>query len=102
MTQRQLLGIALRDLRDGARGLWVLCASLALGVTLVAASAGLHQQVNGALEADARALLGGDVKVQSRTPLARTVAEADTVIFSCKRERPTARCRPRDDRSKAT
>ena len=73
MTQRQLLGLALRDLRDGARGLWVLCASLALGVTLIAASAGLHQQVNGALEADARALLGGDVKVQSRTPLPEPV-----------------------------
>ena len=53
------LGVALRDLRAGGRSLWVLCVCLALGVALIAASAGLHRHVSDALLADARALLGG-------------------------------------------
>ncbi len=69
----RLLRIGVRDLRDSGRGLWVLCACLALGVALIAASAGLHRQVSGALLADARALLGGDLEVSTRTPLPEEV-----------------------------
>ena len=65
----RLLRVGVRDLRGSGRSLWVLCACLALGVALIAASAGLHRQVSGALLADARALLGGDLVVRSRAPL---------------------------------
>jgi len=71
----RLLGMALEDLRASGRGLWVLCACLALGVALIAASAGLHRQVSGALLADTRALLGGDLVVESRQPLPPPVLE---------------------------
>ena len=40
-----------------------------LGVTLVAASGGLFRQVSTGLLADTRALFGGDVEVETRTPL---------------------------------
>ena len=69
----RLLRLALRDLRSSGRGLWVLCACLALGVALVAASAGLHAQVSGALLSNTRALFGGDLEVRSRKPLAAPV-----------------------------
>ena len=64
-----LLDLAWRDLRASGRSLWVFCACLVLGVTLVSASAGLYRLVNLSLLADTRVLLGGDVEVESRQPL---------------------------------
>ncbi len=67
---RLLLSLAWRDLRGGGRTLWVFCACLALGVTLIAASGGLYRQVSASLLADTRALFGGDLEVRDRQPLA--------------------------------
>ena len=64
-----LLRLGLRELRASGRGLWVLCACLALGVALIAASAGLHRQVSASLLSDTRALFGGDLEVRSRKAL---------------------------------
>lgn len=69
MTLRFLLGLAWRDLRAGGRSLWVFCACLMLGVSLVAAGGGLYRQVSSTLQADARALFGGDLEVQHDRPL---------------------------------
>lgn len=64
-----LLSFAWRDLRAGGRNLWVFCICLALGVTLVTATGGLYQQVRSALLTDTRALMGGDLEVESVAPL---------------------------------
>ncbi|MGB5707391.1 MAG: FtsX-like permease family protein [Arenicellales bacterium] len=64
-----LVSFAWRDLRAGGRNLWVFCICLALGVTLVTATGGLYQQVQSALLTDTRALMGGDLEVESVAPL---------------------------------
>lgn len=64
-----LLELAWRDLRTGGRPLWVLVASLLLGVSLVAAGGGLYRQVADGLTEDARTLFGGDVEVAATAPL---------------------------------
>ncbi|HUG25833.1 ABC transporter permease [Piscinibacter sp.] len=66
---RFLLSLAWRDLRSGGRPLWVFAACLMLGVALVGAGGGLYRQVAGSLQADVRALFGGDVEVQGDRPL---------------------------------
>ena len=63
-----LLSLAWRDLRASGRSLWIFCACLVLGVTLVSASGGLYRLVGDGLLADTRALLGGDVQVASNQP----------------------------------
>lgn len=70
---RFLLKLAWQDLRGSGQSLWVLCACLVLGVTLVAATAGLYQQILEGLQADSRKLSGGDLQVNAR---ARLPAEA--------------------------
>ena len=72
---RNLLSLALRDLRGGGRTLWVFCACLTLGVALIAASGGLYRQVSASLLADTRALFGGDLEVRVRAPLAEDMLE---------------------------
>lgn len=64
-----LLDLAWRDLRASGRRLWIFVACLVLGVSLVAAGGGLYRQVADALRHDARLLFGGDVEVESATPL---------------------------------
>ncbi len=66
---RFLLELAWRDLRASGRSLWVFCACLALGVALVSASGSLYRLVGAGLLADTRALMGGDLEVDSKTPL---------------------------------
>ncbi len=66
---RFLLDIAWRDLRAGGRPLWVFAACLMLGVALVAAGGGLYRQVSASMQADVRALFGGDIEVEHRQPL---------------------------------
>jgi putative ABC transport system permease protein len=62
-----LLNLAWRDLKASGRSLWVFCACLFLGVALVAATGGLYQLTNHSLLADTRALLGGDLEVESES-----------------------------------
>lgn len=64
-----LLDLAWRDLKASGRSLWVFCACLILGVSLVTASAGLYRLVHQGLLADTRILMGGDVEVESPSPL---------------------------------
>jgi putative ABC transport system permease protein len=66
---RFLLDLAWRDLRAGGRPLWVFAACLMLGVALVAAGGGLYRQVSASMQADVRALFGGDLEVEHRQPL---------------------------------
>ncbi len=66
-----LLSLAWRDLRASGRSLWVFCTCLFLGVALVAATGGLYQLTNQSLLADTRALLGGDLEVESETGACR-------------------------------
>jgi putative ABC transport system permease protein len=66
---RFLLDLAWRDLRASGRRLWIFVACLVLGVSLVTAGGGLYQQVADGLRNDARALFGGDVEIESATPL---------------------------------
>lgn len=66
---RFICRFAWRDLRASGRYLWVFWACLMLGVTLIAASGGLFKQVSEGLLADTRALFGGDLEVEDRSPL---------------------------------
>ncbi len=65
---RFLLSLAWRDLRASGSSLWIFCACLLFGVTLVAATGGLYRLVSDGLLADTRQLLGGDVQVSSNQP----------------------------------
>lgn len=56
--------LARRDLRGGWRGLPVLLACLGLGVAAIAGIGSLSESVRGALRADARLLLGGDIDIR--------------------------------------
>jgi putative ABC transport system permease protein len=57
--------IALRDLRGGVRGMVVVLACLALGVAAIAAVGSLRAAVDRGLATNGRALLGGDLLVES-------------------------------------
>ncbi len=57
--------LALRELRGGVRGLGVVMLCLALGVGAIAAVGELRASVSRGLAQDGRALLGGDVEVQT-------------------------------------
>lgn len=66
---RFLLDLAWRDLRASGRRLWIFVACLVLGVSLVTAGGGLYGQVAQALQQDARLIFGGDVEVETASPL---------------------------------
>ncbi|WP_395343848.1 ABC transporter permease [Ningiella sp. W23] len=59
------LKFAWADLSQSLKQLWLFCACLVFGVCLVMAAASLHQMLNRALLADTRALLGGDLEIES-------------------------------------
>jgi len=59
------LTIARRELRGGVRGLWIVLLCLALGVGVIAAVGTLRAAVDAGLAADGRALLGGDLEIDS-------------------------------------
>lgn len=65
---RFLLSLAWRDLRASGSSLWIFCACLLFGVTLVSATGGLYRLVGDGLLSDTRQLLGGDVQVSSNRP----------------------------------
>ena len=64
-----MLKFAITDLRSRISALKVFLACLILGVTLVAATASLYRVIEQSLLADTRALLGGDVELDSNEPL---------------------------------
>jgi len=64
-----LIKLAWQDLRGSGQSLWVLCACLVLGVTLVSATGGLYQQIRAGLQSDSRKLAGGDLQVEARSRL---------------------------------
>ncbi|HVY14899.1 MAG TPA: FtsX-like permease family protein [Rhodopila sp.] len=57
--------LARRELRGGVRGLWIVVLCLALGVAVIAAVGSLRAAVNAGLAADGRALLGGDLAIDT-------------------------------------
>ncbi|MEH6500810.1 MAG: FtsX-like permease family protein [Pseudoalteromonas distincta] len=70
-----MLRFAIADLRSRMSVLKVFLACLILGVTLVAATASLYRVIEQSLLADTRALLGGDVELDSNQPLPDEVLE---------------------------
>lgn len=60
---------AISDLRSRISALKVFLACLILGVTLVAATASLYRVIEQSLLADTRAILGGDVELDTSEPL---------------------------------
>jgi putative ABC transport system permease protein len=63
------LKFAWRDLTQSVKRLWLFCACLVFGVCLVMASAGLYQMLDRVLLADTRALMGGDIEIESNQPI---------------------------------
>ncbi|QIB51807.1 ABC transporter permease [Pseudomonas sp. OIL-1] len=70
-----MLRFAVSDLRSRISVLKIFLACLILGVTLVAATASLYRVIEQSLLADTRALLGGDVELDSSEPLPDDVLE---------------------------
>ena len=70
-----MLRFAVTDLRSRLSVLKIFLACLILGVTLVAATASLYRVIEQSLLADTRALLGGDVELDSNEPLPDNVLE---------------------------
>jgi len=64
-----MMKFAIADLRSRISALKVFLACLILGVTLVAATASLYRVIEQSLLADTRALLGGDVELDTNEPL---------------------------------
>jgi len=60
---RLALRFAARELRGGVRGFRIFLACLMLGVAAIAGVGSLAAAVRASLEADARAILGGDVEI---------------------------------------
>ncbi|MGB7404136.1 MAG: FtsX-like permease family protein, partial [Pacificimonas sp.] len=78
------LSLAIRDLRGGLGGLRLLAVCLFLGVAAIAGVGSLSSSIIGALEAEGRAILGGDVEVRiaqrRATPEERAAFEAEGEI----------------------
>lgn len=62
--------LAIRDLRAGGRGLWLLLVCLFLGTAALAGIGSLSSSITAALDAQSRQLLGGDLelRVSQRRP----------------------------------
>lgn len=58
------LRLARRELRGGARGLWLVLACLALGVAAIAAVGTLRAGIEAGLQADGARILGGDLEIR--------------------------------------
>lgn len=67
----RLLRLLWRDLVGSGtlRSLWVFCACLLLGITLIAACSSLLRLVEGGLATQQREIFGGDLVVSARAPL---------------------------------
>ncbi len=73
-TPRQVLRLALRELRSGLKGFYVFIACVALGVMVITAVGGLTDALRAGFERQGEAILGGDV-VLSRMHARATGAE---------------------------
>lgn len=85
------LKFAWRDLVQSLKRLWLFCACLVFGVCLVMAAASLYQMLDRVLLFDTRALMGGDVEVESSEPIDKEVLDwiANTGDISLTRELDT-------------
>jgi putative ABC transport system permease protein len=61
------------DLVQSLKKLWLFCACLVFGVCLVMASASLYTMLDRVLLSDTRALMGGDIEVESNQPIDQEV-----------------------------
>jgi putative ABC transport system permease protein len=57
------------DLVQSLKKLWLFCACLVFGVCLVMASASLYTMLDRVLLSDTRALMGGDIEIESNQPI---------------------------------
>ena len=66
----RLLPLLWRDLVGSGtlRALWVFCACLMLGITLIAACSSLLRLVEGGLATQQREIFGGDLVFSARAP----------------------------------
>lgn len=82
---------AWRDLVQSLKRLWLFCACLVFGVCLVMAAASLYQMLDRVLLSDTRALMGGDVEIESSEPINQEVLDwiAKTGDISLTRELAT-------------
>lgn len=72
--------LAIRDLRAGGRGLWLLLICLSLGTAALAGIGSLSSSITAALSAQSRQLLGGDLEL--RVSQRRPTVEEGTVFAS--------------------
>lgn len=85
------LKFAWRDLAQSLKRLWLFCACLVFGVCLVMAAASLYTMLDRVLLSDTRALMGGDVEIESSEPIEQAVLDwiANTDDISLTRELDT-------------
>ena len=67
------LNFAWQDLIQSLKRLWLFCACLVFGVCLVMAAGSLYQMLDRVLLSDTRALMGGDIEVESNMPISDDV-----------------------------
>lgn len=73
LIRKNLWSLALTDLKGSRtmRSLWLFCASLVLGITLVSACGNLLELVKRGFYEQQRHLFGGDLQISQRTPLSQ-------------------------------
>src|SRR4051794_11518874 len=87
----QALRLALRDLRAGGRGLWLLALCLFLGSAALAGIGSLSAGISAALESQSRASLGGDLEL--RVSQRRATVEEGAAFASAGKLSETLRMR---------
>ncbi len=90
MKRRFAWAMARREARSARRRLLLYGASMALGVAALVALQGLRATVGAAVDARSRALLGADLRLESRAPFAGEAARLLAAIES-RAEAPAAR-----------
>src|ERR1700712_4111507 len=71
---RAAFRIALRDMRGSLGGMRIVLLCLALGVAAIGTVGGLRTAIQGGVSAQRRALLGGDLSMESPDPLPPALA----------------------------
>ncbi|HLZ78089.1 MAG TPA: ABC transporter permease, partial [Sphingomonas sp.] len=83
--------LAIRDLRAGGRGLWLLALCLFLGTAALAGIGSLSASILGALDDQSRAMLGGDLEM--RVSQRRATVEEAAAFAAAGRTAETIRTR---------
>ena len=93
------LKFAFRDLIQSLKRLWLFCACLVFGVCLVMAAASLYQMLDRVLLSDTRALMGGDLEIETNQALDKEALEwiAQRGDISLTRELDTMMSTPDDE-----